>query len=248
MPLLVEHYGLRPDSAGPGRFRGGMGIEYAIRVLFPGARVTARGLERFHFQPWGRGSGEPGACSSIGIAPPGEQEREIGKIDVLRPPPNSLVTFRTPGGGGWGDPFTRDPQAVLADVAEGLVSPAAARARYGVALMPRRGDDVRARGGADQVDEAETERLRRSRRTATSPAEVSFAFGSYRVGFETELPGEVQRALNRIVAGRPPIAQRFFRQALVEAVREHQRRGEPFDLEADFAVILRKYGLDPVGV
>ena len=50
------------------------------------------------------------------------------------------------------------------------------------------------------------------------------------------------------VAGRPPIAQRFFRQALVEAIRDHQRRGEPLDLEADFAVILRKYGLDPVTV
>src|SRR5437660_2757740 len=158
MPLLVEHYGLRPDSAGPGRFRGGMGIEYSIRVLFPGARVTARGLERFHFQPWGRGGGEPGTCSSIGFAPPGEEEREIGKIDVLRPPPNGLVTFRTPGGGGWGDPFTRDPQAVLADIAEGLVSSEAARTQYGVARIPHRGEDGRNLSDAVQIDEAETER------------------------------------------------------------------------------------------
>ena len=244
MPLLVEHYGLRPDSAGPGRFRGGMGIEYAIRVLFPGARVTARGLERFHFQPWGRGGGEPGTCSSIGFAPPDEEEREIGKIDVLRPPPNSLVTFRTPGGGGWGDPFTRDPQAVLADIAEGLVSPEAARTQYGIALTERGGDNERDSFSAERLDEAETEQLRRQRRAATPPTEASFAFGRYRADFEAELPGDVQHTLNRIVAGRPPIAQRFFRQALVEAIRAHQRRGELFDLEAGFAEILRKYGLD----
>jgi N-methylhydantoinase B len=224
-----------------------MGIEYAIRVLFPGARVTARGLERFHFQPWGRGGGEPGACSSIAFAPPGEDEREIGKIDVLRPPPNSLVIFRTPGGGGWGDPYTRDPQAVLADVAEGLVSPEAARAHYGVALIPRRRDDGPDGGGVHCIDQTETERLRRER-LAASPAEGDYSFGHYRATFEAELPGEVQRTLNRLVAGRPPIAQRFFRQALVEAIRDHQRRGEPLDLEADFAVILRNYGLDPLTV
>lgn len=248
MPLLVEHYGLRPDSAGPGRFRGGMGIEYAIRVLFPGARVTARGLERFHFQPWGRGGGEPGICSSIGFAPPGDEEQEIGKIDVLRPPPNSLVTFRTPGGGGWGDPFTRDPQAVLADIAEGLVSPEMACAQYGVVLIPRQEEGGRDSGSDHRIDEAETERLRRERRAAPSAAEADFAFGRYRTAFETELPGEVQRILNRIVAGRPPIAQRFFRQGLVEALRDHQRRGEPFEVETDFALILRKYGLDPVAL
>ncbi|HEX6541254.1 MAG TPA: hydantoinase B/oxoprolinase family protein [Ktedonobacterales bacterium] len=250
MPLLVEHYGLRPDSAGPGRYRGGMGIEYAIRVLFPGARVTARGLERFHFQPWGRGGGEPGACSSIAFAPPGEEEREIGKIDVLRPPPNSLVTFRTPGGGGWGNPLSRNPQLVLADVAEGLVSPEDARAHYGVAVVPRESDDGHTgdHGGRYRIDQVETERLRRERLAAAPATDNDYAFGRYRAEFEAELPGEAQRTLNRIVAGRPPIAQRFFRQALVEAIRDHQRRGEPFDLEADFAEVLRKYGLNPTAV
>lgn len=233
MPLLVERYGLRPDSAGAGRFRGGMGIEYAFRVLYPGAVVTARGLERFHFQPWGRSGGEPGDCSSISYAPPGEDEREIGKIDVLRPLPNSVVTFRTPGGGGWGDPSTRDPRAVLADVAEGLVSLEAARTRYGVAVGPR----------GNEVDRAETERLRRERAT---PATGDYSFGRYRAVFEADLPGDLQRALNRLVAGRPPIAQRFLRQALVEVVRARRRDGEPLDLDEAFATILTRYGLQPI--
>ncbi len=232
MPLLVERYGLRPDSAGAGRFRGGMGIEYAFRVLYPGAVVTARGLERFHFQPWGRSGGEPGECSSIRYAPPGEDERDIGKIDVLRPLPNSVVTFRTPGGGGWGDPYTRDPRAVLADVAQGLVSPEAARMRYGVAVGPRGND----------VDQAETENLRIERQT---PAAGDYSFGRYRADFEAELPGDLQRALNRLVAGYAPIAQRFLRQALVESLRARRRDGEPIDLDAAFASILAHYGLQP---
>jgi N-methylhydantoinase B len=239
MPLLVENYGLRPDSAGPGRFRGGVGIEYAVRLLFPGAVVTARGLERFHFQPWGRNGGEPGECSSIGYAPPGEDEREIGKIDVLRPLPNSLVTFRTPGGGGWGDPFARDPRTVLADVSEGLVSPEAARTRYGVAIISHRTADH----SEYRIDEAATEQLRHKRQEAAPLTDNDFAFGRYRAEFEAELPSEVQRTLNRLVAGHPPIAQRFFRQELVEAVHDHHRRGVPLDLEERFAAILRKYGL-----
>ncbi|HEU5348557.1 MAG TPA: hydantoinase B/oxoprolinase family protein [Ktedonobacterales bacterium] len=240
MPLLVEYYRLRQDSAGAGHFRGGMGIEYAVRLLFPGAVVTARGLERFHFQPWGRSGGEPGECSSIGYTLPGEDEREIGKIDVLRPLPSSLVTFRTPGGGGWGDPYTRDPQAVLADVAEGLVSPEAARAHYGVAITTH-ADDGRVE---ERVDLAETERLRRARRDAASVTDNEYAFGQYRAEFEADLPDEVQRTLNRLVAGHTPIAKRFFRQLLVEAVRDHRQRSAPLDLDETFAAILQKYGLN----
>lgn len=235
MPLLVERYGLRPDSAGAGKYRGGMGIEYAIRVLYPGAAVTARGLERFDFQPWGRSGGEPGERSSIAYAPPGEEAREIGKIDVLRPLPNSLVTFRTPGGGGWGDPRTREQSAVLADVAEGLVSPEAARQRYGVVVTM---DETGYR-----IDAAATERLRRERQ----PAHAEYTFGAYRADFEADLPDETQRALNRLVAGRPPIAQRFLRRQLREAIEDQWTAGEPADLEdleAAFAAILQRFGLD----
>ncbi|MPZ89518.1 MAG: hydantoinase B/oxoprolinase family protein, partial [Nitriliruptorales bacterium] len=61
VPVLVERYGLREDSGGPGRIRGGTGLRYSIRMLATGSIITARGLERFSFQPWGRQGGGPGA-------------------------------------------------------------------------------------------------------------------------------------------------------------------------------------------
>ena len=60
MPILIERYGLRPDSGGPGRFRGGCGIELMVRVFAPDTIMTARGMERMTFRPWGRLGGLPG--------------------------------------------------------------------------------------------------------------------------------------------------------------------------------------------
>ena len=61
MPILVERYGLRPDSGGPGRFRGGCGVELTVRVFSPDTVLTARGMERLQFRPWGRAGGMAGA-------------------------------------------------------------------------------------------------------------------------------------------------------------------------------------------
>lgn len=116
------------------------------------------------------------------------------------------MTFYTPGGGGWGDPFTRDPALVLDDVLQGLVSPEAARAVYGVAV-------------GEGIDPEATARLRSQHR----PPAPEFSFGSYRAKFEAEIPEAVQRAVNRAVTGRPPATQRFFRQQLIAGLRQ---RGE----------------------
>ncbi|MBI3057800.1 MAG: hydantoinase B/oxoprolinase family protein, partial [Deltaproteobacteria bacterium] len=53
--------------------------------------------------------------------------------------PESRVVFLTAGGGGWGDPLERDPEAVAADVSEGYISPEKA-ADYGVVLDPASGE------------------------------------------------------------------------------------------------------------
>ncbi len=221
IPVIVERYGLRPDSGGPGRFRGGVGIEYAVRVLSPTAVLTARGLERYRFQPWGRGGGHPGASSRTLYQAPGGEPKDIGKIDVLRPAPGSRVTFLTPGGGGIGDPFDRDPAAVLRDVEKGLVSPEAAQAAYGVVVR----DGV--------VDPAETARVRSKR--CGAPEE--FSFGRYREAFEAEWPESFQRALNTVLGDRPPAAKQYLRAALLAAVRERRGRGEPV---TDLAALLDK--------
>ena len=70
------------------------------------------------------------------------------------------IEYRYGGGGGWGDPLDRDPQAVLDDVLDELVSREAAEREYGVLL----------RGSQDEydlaVDEEATKRLREARRGA----------------------------------------------------------------------------------
>ena len=82
-------------------------------------------------------------------------ENDFESMDqVMRPVPvDSEVIIRTGGGGGWGDPFEREPEAVLGDVREGLVSVEKARADYGVAVDAQ----------ATRVDEAATRALRAAR-------------------------------------------------------------------------------------
>jgi N-methylhydantoinase B len=140
--------------------------------------------------------------------PPGGPQEDIGKIDVLRPAPGSRVTFMTPGGGGVGDPFTRDPAAVLRDVEEELVSPDSARSAYGVIV----------RNGT--VDDAETARARSAPRGPNLP----FVFGAYREQFESEWPEEVQRAINRLLEDRPQALRQYLRVALLQAIRDRRRR------------------------
>ena len=202
LPVVVTRYGLRPDSAGAGRFRGGMGLVYALTVLPPEAVLTARGMERFAFQPWGREGGLPGANGTSTLLVPDGEATPLGKIDILRPPPRATLAVQTAGGGGYGDPFARDPAAVLVDVLDGLVSAEAAREAYGVAIVDGR------------VDHAMTAHLR----AAPRPAASRFAFGAYRVEYERRWPPELQSALNRLTAGLAPAPRRYVRERLIRLV------------------------------
>ena len=87
VPVLIERYELLPGSAGPGRLRGGWGTRIDFRVLRPESIVTARGMERCRFEPWGLAGGAPAqrtrAFVNLGTA----AERDVGRIDVLRPSP-----------------------------------------------------------------------------------------------------------------------------------------------------------------
>jgi N-methylhydantoinase B len=146
-PVRIEEYGLVPDSGGPGRFRGGLGLRRSYRLLAEEAVLQLR-ADRLRFAPYGLGGGEPGgrAANWLGEA---EVLRAIaGKVTTIMRR-GDLLTHHQAGGGGHGEPMTRDPQAVARDVWNGKVSVAAARARYGVAV------DM---SGA--LDTAETARLR----------------------------------------------------------------------------------------
>lgn len=132
-PLRVESYSLRPDSGGAGKFRGGCGLERKIRVLSHEATVTVS-AERSVLSPWGLNGGKDGAPARCTVQRPGQskpQEYRPAKF-TAHVPSGTLITLQTAGGGGYGNPGERDPELVLKDVKNGLVSPQKAKEDYGV--------------------------------------------------------------------------------------------------------------------
>jgi N-methylhydantoinase B len=148
-PLRVESYGLVPDSEGPGEHRGGVGMQRALRVLGKEVQLTLSS-DRAEVAPWGLSGGRPGAVSRCRIIGADGAERSLPSKVTTFVPGDDIVVNVTPGGGGWGRPKRRDPQAVRWDVMEGLISPERARDVYGVSIDP----------ATMRVDEAETRALR----------------------------------------------------------------------------------------
>ncbi len=151
-PVLIEARGLRQDSCGAGKHRGGLGIDVRVRNLVEG-RWNFEQARRLDCPPWGLWGGHAGEAGGYLLCLPGENEFKT-KVGVHIPVPlHAQAIVRTGGGGGWGDPLERDPELVRADVSEELVSLLAAREQYGVVLH----------GGARgelAVDREETNRLR----------------------------------------------------------------------------------------
>ncbi|HTX00125.1 MAG TPA: hydantoinase B/oxoprolinase family protein [Acidimicrobiales bacterium] len=158
-PLLIERYGFRPDSAGPGKHRGGVGVERSYRFLAPTDAIVINYKTRT--RPWSIGEGVPGQKNTVVVHPGTPEEREVGQSRTSFGAGGRIVNL-TGGGGGWGDPFERDPSLVAHDVAEGLVSIDHAAEAYGVvieassgapdttataALRKRRGGDGAGGGG-----------------------------------------------------------------------------------------------------
>ncbi len=133
-PLRVVRYGLVPDSEGPGRHRGGAGMMREFLALADDLTLTL-GSDRAKIQPWGVFGGKGGQTSRSCIIRQGEVMPIPSKITTQIRQGDHYITV-TPGGGGWGDPFERDPNKVRGDVLEGLVSLERAAREYGVALDP----------------------------------------------------------------------------------------------------------------
>ena len=134
LPLRVERYGLVPDSGGAGRQRGGLAYVREYELLASKATLTFRTDRRDH-PPYGLDGGEPGAPSSNIVVSGGEaSELPTMPMHAFVLERGDRFTHASAGGGGFGDPFDRDPAAVLEDVLDGKVTVAAARARYGVVL------------------------------------------------------------------------------------------------------------------
>jgi N-methylhydantoinase B len=207
VPIVVRRFHLVPDSAGPGRFRGGFGVRLDVQVFQPEGLVTARGMERLRFQPWGLAGGGAGANGRVVLNPDTPGERTLPKIDVLALDPGDVLSVRTPGGGGWGDPLARPVELVRDELAGGLLSPAQAREAYGVVLVD------------GEVDEAATRALRERRRQSLPPAPgprdpLAFDLGPARRQHERTWTPEVYDALIGLLMSLPAPYRPYVRRTL----------------------------------
>ena len=127
-PLVIRRKELRPDSGGPGRFRGGLGQTIEVEVPTGEPFIASSLSDRMKFAAQGYLGGKPGAKggfeTSLGTRPNPKLSLSL--------PAGTGFTLELPGGGGFHDPLLRDPEAVAADVAEGLVGVASAERDYGV--------------------------------------------------------------------------------------------------------------------
>ena len=119
-PARVTNYGFRQDSAGPGRWRGGSGIVRVYQMTTD--TEVSLWFERSGHPAWGLFGGEGGAPPMVITNP--DTPREVRRLKANRMPlrTGDIVRCYTGGGGGYGDPLDRDPQAVLADLADGHIS------------------------------------------------------------------------------------------------------------------------------
>ncbi|SRR5579884_431720 len=136
VPVIIESRGLRPGSAGAGKFRGGFGMATRVRNLVEGRWNLPGPHGRGKQPPWGLWGGKPAKPADSMLQLPGESEFKPVEAARRLVPAGARALFLTAGGGGWGDPFERDPAMVQADVRDGLVTLEEARDDYGVALDP----------------------------------------------------------------------------------------------------------------
>jgi N-methylhydantoinase B len=137
MPIVVRRFELIEDSGGPGRFRGGLAVHKEFEFLGSGEAVSVAD-KAFHSRPRGLAGGLPAPETNQIIWFPGtEREMRLGKKSGISVEPGDVVISRSAGGGGWGNPFERDLQAVESDLLNGYVSIAKAEECYGVVVDPR---------------------------------------------------------------------------------------------------------------
>jgi len=127
-PLLVWKKQFLTDSGGAGKYRGGLGQEVEIELRTPDAARLSLLSDRHHHPASGMLGGLSGAPSLI-VFEDGTKPHPKSRSIVQ---PGRRVLLHYAGGGGYGDPRTRDRDAVRTDVADGYISQAAARQLYGM--------------------------------------------------------------------------------------------------------------------
>jgi N-methylhydantoinase B len=133
LPVRIEEFALRTDSAGAGMFRGGLGFRKTYRML--GSCELQTNLDRTRFPPWGvQGGKEAKPGRFLLIEAKTGAGRRIEKEKGLRLAAGDLVCIETGGGGGYGPPQARTLHRIQRDLDAGYISPEAATRDYGVTI------------------------------------------------------------------------------------------------------------------
>jgi N-methylhydantoinase B len=129
--MIIDHYGYRPDTGGAGKHRGGVGVSRVYRFTAPSTGICL--VYKTKTSPWSIAGGAEGQPNKIVLNPGTPREVVQGgsynKLDA-----GDVLVNATGGGGGYGHPFERDPEAVAKDVRNGFVSVEAAADAYGVKI------------------------------------------------------------------------------------------------------------------
>jgi N-methylhydantoinase B len=127
-PVLFRRKEFRPDSGGPGRWRGGLGQVMEIEGKDQQPFNVLAMFDRVHHPPKGRNGGDEGVAGRVSLVS-GKKLRVKGEQAIPR---GDRLRLELPGGGGFGNPYHREPERVLDDLKDGLISSDAATTSYGV--------------------------------------------------------------------------------------------------------------------
>ncbi len=203
MGVIFRNYDIQPNSGGPGKWRGGVGQLITVEVLRDGGSFLARGMERLRFPPYGVCGGKPGGHMRAILNRGRGDEKQLTKFDQQPVNAGDTLTFMMAGGGGYGDPFERDPERVRSDVEVGFVSRAAAKRDYGVVI-----------DGDGAVDAVATSRLRVRR--VKDNIHADFNFGPEREAWERVFDDETMCELNRRLFELPKSVRQDKRRWIIE--------------------------------
>lgn len=136
-PILMEEYGFLPDTGGPGKYRGGLGIVRSYRILADQASVQLRS-DRERFSPWGLFGGGSGASARSFLNYGTDTQQRLPSKFMCTMKKDDVFRGEMAASGGYGDPLERDPEAVADDVKQEKMTVAHALREYGVVIGSKR--------------------------------------------------------------------------------------------------------------
>src|SRR5881628_3727775 len=133
-PIILNRYCFNTDDGvGHGEHRGGFGIIKDYRMLNSSAEFTTD-VNRSVIFPWGVEGGKNGTGNYMVIIRKGREKVRVRKVSSFKLKKGDVVSIRTGGGGGWGDPLKRDPSLILSDVRNGFMTARVAEREYRVVV------------------------------------------------------------------------------------------------------------------